>query len=141
MSSGFVTGVVSIVDGEGRRVDTQNADGDFAPVELQIGETLHATKSTNGSLTRVTIEVVGVDGGTADELAPMDLNLHEIDAHAVFDFMPPALVNVNDDMSITSLTRFTALSEGTPQTPTIAGGQMTLVHAAGGDKNSGFQEG
>lgn len=62
--SGFLTGVVAIVDSEGNRVDTPNVDGDYVPVELQLGETLTATKSTNGSLTRVKVEAVGSGAAT-----------------------------------------------------------------------------
>jgi hypothetical protein len=66
--SGFLTGIVAIVDSAGNRVDTPNADGDHAPVELRLGSTLSATKTTNGSLTRVTIDVVGGGGGGAPQV-------------------------------------------------------------------------
>lgn len=81
-------------------------------------------------------------GGGSDELTPVELGLGlDISNQAIVNFMPDALVYVNDDMSVTSLTRFTALTESTPQTPTIAGGQFTISHPSGGAKNSGFQEG
>jgi hypothetical protein len=83
----------------------------------------------------------GDEGATADELTPIDLDLHETFDRAVVDFMPIFLIDVDDGMSDPTLTRFTTLSEGTPQTPTIGGGEMTLVHASGGDKNTGLQEG
>src|SRR6478609_681352 len=83
----------------------------------------------------------GSSGLSVEERNPIDLDLHGISDQQVFNFMPTALLNVNDDMSITTLTRFTTLSEGTPQTPTISGGQMTLAHPASGDKNTGLQEG
>jgi hypothetical protein len=68
--SGFLTGVVSIVDSDGNRVDTPNADGDHAPVELQLGEGLTAEKTTNGSLTRVTVNAEGgeLDGDVEGDL-------------------------------------------------------------------------
>lgn len=69
--SGFLTGVVSIVDSDGNRVDAANADGDHAPIELQLGTGLTAESSTNGSLTRVTLNAEGegeLDGDVEGDL-------------------------------------------------------------------------
>lgn len=59
MGSGFLTGIVAIVDADGNRIDLPNENGDYAPVELQLGTGITATKSTNGSLTRVTLNASG----------------------------------------------------------------------------------
>ena len=61
--SGFLTGVVSVVDHEGNRVDTPNENGDHSPIELQLGSSMTAVKTTNGALTRVTIDSTGGGGG------------------------------------------------------------------------------
>jgi hypothetical protein len=71
MGAGFITGIVSIVDSNGNRIDTQDENGDFAPIELQLGTGLTATKSKNGSLTRVTINASG-GGGVTPRVVNLD---------------------------------------------------------------------
>lgn len=72
MGSGFLIGVVSIVDSDGNRVDTADENGDHAPIELQLGTGLTATTSKNGSLTRVTLNAAGGGGG----VTPRVINLN-----------------------------------------------------------------
>ena len=74
-----------------------------------------------------------------DDLSPVELDLHEIANNAVFDVQPTALLKTNETFDVTSLDRFTIITEGVACVPTIAGGQMTMVHDAG--QNTGLQEG
>jgi hypothetical protein len=72
MGSGFLTGIVAIVDSDGNRIDLPNENGDYAPVELQLGTGLTATKTTNGSLTRVTLNATGGGGGVTPRVVNLD---------------------------------------------------------------------
>ena len=74
-----------------------------------------------------------------DDLSPVELDLHEIANNAVFDVQPAALLKTNETFDVTTLDRFTIITEGVAAVPTIAGGQMTIVNDAG--QNTGLQEG
>lgn len=122
---------------------------------LLFGYNLVASKSTavpkRGALNFLDPFVVtdNASNGTTDitvdgsqlgfELAPMDLDFHEVRNGTLPGFMPSNLIILNEQFTDPSLTRFAILSEGTPVTPTISGGQMTLSNTSG--QNTGVQEG
>lgn len=140
MGSGFLIGVVSIVDHEGKRVDTPNVDGDHSPVELQLGSTMAATKTTNGALTRVTINATAGEGGVVLALDThedfRDLEIIDVPDGTVIHFKDPPGVFVyeeslgagqeDDDRTILKLDAVSDGSNGraynvnAPVLPTIA---------------------
>jgi hypothetical protein len=83
MGAGFVTGVVSVVDHTGARVDTPNAEGDHSPIQLKLGPTMTASTSTVGALTQVTIDSSGGGGGGTSVA---------LDTHADFRALSPGSV-------------------------------------------------
>ena len=102
------------------------------------------SKMSVGSTNQVLTVVGGVPTWSSTipnlfELNPQGLILQSVTNKAVFDVQPSALLKINETFDDPSLTRFTIISEGTPATPVISGGVMTLTHNAG--QNTGIQEG
>lgn len=92
-----------------------------------IGATV--TDDEENERTTVTFTGGSSEGATLLALPPPDLVFHEIAGASVPGFQ--GLVLLDEEFTVPSLTRFTVASEGTPNTPTISGGQITFVNGSG----------
>lgn len=91
------------------------------------------------------VDITGDKGasGTADELEPMDLAMHEIANIDPFNVQPTALLQFADDMSVTTLARFTQLTDSgvASVTPTIASNLITFNMPVSQQTDNTLQEG
>ena len=72
-----------------------------------------------------------VAAGVLEELEPIDLNFHEIAAPARSEFMPPALVYLDDEFTNATTTRFTTYTVSRLGNIASGGGQFTITSTAG----------